>query len=95
MKKTLVLLTLSTILLFLPKIVSADSGQYGQYGQYGSSAPTQSILIDKQVSRPVVTTKGGVIQYDYVDNLTPSDVRFQPGAFIYFRIKIKRLTRIV
>ncbi|MCX6730320.1 MAG: hypothetical protein NTZ55_00560 [Candidatus Roizmanbacteria bacterium] len=84
MNKLFVLLTTLVIALF----ASAHSA-FAQYGQYGQPAPVESILIDKQVSKPVTTSKGGVLQYEYVDNLTPSDVRFQPGMDIYFKLRVK------
>jgi len=83
-------ITLITVVTF---ITAASSSVLAQYGQY-TPAPTQSILIDKQVSRPVGQTKGGVIQYEYVDNLTPSDTRFQPGNDIYFKIRVKNTSSI-
>jgi len=89
MKKILSLVTLLTALLFVVNTVSADSGQYGQYGQYGGPVTSQSILVDKMVGKPNGTTKGGQISYTYVDNLTPSDPRFKPGATVMFQIKVK------
>jgi len=68
--------------------VSADSGQYGQYG---GTTPTLSILIDKTVAKPGggVQTKGGIATYEYVDNLSPADVRFKPGNQVMFKLKVK------
>lgn len=88
MNKTFALLTL-VVALF----ASAHSA-FAQYGQYGQPAPVESILVDKQVSKPVTKSKGGTIQYEYVDNLTPSDVRFQPGMDIYFKIRVKNTSTI-
>lgn len=74
--------------------VSPVFAQYGQYG--GEVAPVQSILIDKQVGKPNgTTTKGGTVQVEYVDNLTPSDVRFRPGMEVNFRIKVKNTSQVV
>lgn len=87
MKKYFWILTL-VIALFIASPVSA------QYGQYGQPAPVESILIDKQVSKPVTQTKGGTLQYEYVDNLTPSDVRFQPGQYIYFKLRVKNTSSV-
>ena len=67
---------------------------FAQYGQYGQPAPQESILVDKQVSKPAVKTKGGQLEYDYVDNLTPSDVRFQPGMEIMFKIRVKNTSSV-
>lgn len=91
MNKTFALLTL-VVALFAP--AHSAFAQYGQYGQYGQPAPVESILVDKQVSKPVTKSKGGTIQYEYVDNLTPSDVRFQPGMDIYFKIRVKNTSTI-
>lgn len=91
MKRTLI--ALITVLSFLAVVPSAVLAQYG-YGQYGQPAPAESILVDKQVSKPVTKTKGGTLSYEYVDNLTPSDVRFQPGMDIYFKIRVKNTSAI-
>jgi len=58
----------------------------GQYGQYGAPAPSQSILIEKTVSKPGSS--------DFVDNLSPSDPRFAPGQQITFRLKVKNTSNI-
>lgn len=92
MKKTLIVLSF----LFSLVLVSAvpSFAQYGQYGQYGQTTPSQSILIDKQVGKPVGTTKGGVTQIEYVDNLTLSDTRFKPGAEVNFKIRVKNTSSV-
>lgn len=87
MNKIFGLLTLVAIFF----VVSPVSAQYGQYGQ---PAPVESIFIDKQVSKPVTKSKGGTLQYEYVDNLTPSDVRFQPGMDIYFKLRVKNTSSV-
>jgi len=89
MKKLLVASFLTSLFLFVSPFASA------QYGQYGQPAPSESILIDKQVGRPAGTTKGGLTSYDYVDNLTPSDTRFTPGAVVMFKIRVKNTSSIV
>lgn len=88
MKYMLKTLTLVVALFVTASTVSA------QYGQYGQPAPVESILIDKQVSRPAVKSKGGTLQYEYVDNLTPSDVRFQPGMEIMFKLRVKNTSAV-
>jgi len=88
MNKLLPVLVLTALFV---SIVPTASAQYGQYGQ---PAPQESILVDKQVSKPAVKTKGGTLQYDYVDNLTPSDVRFQPGMEIMFKIRVKNTSGV-
>lgn len=69
-------------------ILSSPSYVYGQYGQYGGETPSYSILIDKMVGLPI-TTKGGSTDYQYVDNLSPSDPRFAPSQEVWFKIKVK------
>jgi len=81
LKKLVVLLALTTIYFSLITKVHA------QYGQY--TPPSQSILIDKWVAKPSAMTKGGLTDYEYVDNLTPSDPRFAPGQYVPFRLKVK------
>lgn len=80
---------------------------FAQYGQYGQPAPVETILVDKQVGKaqfksavPATTTKGGVViaptpgAIEYVDNLTPSDTRFQPGMNIMFKIRVKNTSSV-
>lgn len=88
MNKLFVLSALTSALLLVSAPVSA------QYGQYGQPAPVESILVDKQVSKPAIKSKGGMVQYEYVDNLTPSDVRFQPGMDIYFKVRVKNTSSV-
>jgi uncharacterized repeat protein (TIGR01451 family) len=88
MKKLFLFSALTAALLLVSAPVSA------QYGQYGQPAPSESILVDKQVSKPVTKTKGGTLQYEFVDNLTPSDIRFQPGMDIYFKVRVKNTSSI-
>jgi uncharacterized repeat protein (TIGR01451 family) len=95
-------LTALTALSFVTILSQPAFAQYGQYGQYGQPSPTESILIDKQVGKPyakstTTTTKGGVVTtpvIEYVDNLTPSDVRFQPGMEIMYKVKVKNTSSI-
>jgi len=75
--------------------VSTVSADYGQYGQYGQPAPAQTILIDKMVGKPNGTmTKGGQVNVEYVDNLTPADPRFRPGQQVLFKIRVKNTSTI-
>ena len=87
-KKTLIFFTLTTIYLILAAISNA------QYGQYNPPPPTQSILIDKWVAKPTGQTKGGVTDYEYVDNLSPSDPRFSAQQFVMFRLKVKNTSNV-
>lgn len=78
--------------LNLAPLVKADSGQYGQYGQ---PAPAQTILIDKTVGKPnAIMTKGGLVNVEYVDNLSPADPRFRPGQQVLFKIKVKNTSTV-
>ncbi len=92
MKKTLISFATATILSSLFCLLSSPVS--AQYGQYGQPAPVESILVDKQVSKPAIKSKGGIMQYEYVDNLTPSDVRFQPGMDIYFKVRVKNTSSV-
>lgn len=85
---TQILVTIITALtLVTAQSVYAD---YGTYGAYGSTAPSESILIDKLVALPNgATTKGGTTTYTYVDNLSSNDKRFSPGQEVTFKIKVK------
>ncbi len=64
-------------------VVMAGSSQYGQYD---GGTPNYSIIVDKMVMTGN-QTKGG--QEVYVDNLSPSDPRFAPGAQVTFQVKVK------
>ena len=56
--------------------------------QYGEPQPSFSIMIDKMVGKPV-NDKGGSADGNYVDNLSPSDPRYQPGNEVFFKLKVK------
>lgn len=92
MKKIIVALTFAFILfgLIFVKDVSADNGQYGPYG---STPPSQSILVDKMVGKPV-TNGTSVTDVEYVDNLSPSDPRFAANQQVYFRLRVKNTSNI-
>lgn len=87
MKKVfLALITLSVLLLSAQQSYADNcSGQYGQ----NCTSPSYSILIDKQVGKITGTNKGGTPNYEYVDNLTPSDPRFQPNSEVMFRLRVQ------
>lgn len=84
-------LFVGSVLLFtlFASPVKAQYGCPGQYGQYGSCPPSQSILVDKFVGKTVVTSKGGLTEIEYVDNLSSSDPRFKPGNQVAFKLKVK------
>jgi len=77
----------SVIALTVISIVMTSSVS-AQYGQYGQPEPGMSIMIDKMVGKPV-SDKSGSVDGDYVDNLSPSDPRFQPEDEVLFKLKVK------
>ena len=87
-KKALIFFTITTIYLILAAISNA------QYGQYNPPPPSQSIFIDKWVAKPTGQTKGGVTDYEYVDNLSPSDPRFSAQQYVMFRLKVKNTSSV-
>lgn len=90
MKRLVAFLLLTTSYLLL---ATGSFAQYGQYGPYGGPEPSLSILIDKMVGKPSVT-KGGSIDQDYVDNLSPSDPRFSAEQEVFFKIKVKNTSDV-
>jgi uncharacterized repeat protein (TIGR01451 family) len=84
---------LAFVTLFSASNVAAQYGQYGQYG-YGGAAPSQMILIDKMVGKPVTQTKGGTTAYEYVDNLSTNDTRFKPGQEVAFKLVVKNTSSV-
>lgn len=87
--KKIVLAALFLTILFLLLVVKPTGADYGQYGE---PSPTQTILVDKLVGKPDSPTKGGLVQYQYVDNLSPSDPKFAPGQEVLFQVKIKNIS---
>src|SRR3990167_6793315 len=80
--RRVVITFISAILLF----AGLFNPVFSQYGQYGGADLSKSIQLDKKVGNPN-QTKGGSI--DYLDNLSSSDYRFNPGQFVYFKITVK------
>ncbi len=76
MKKIFTLILFVFSLLFVVNSVSAGCG-----GQYESPCQSYSILVDKTVQKPGTA--------DYVDNLSVSDPRYNPGNYVMFRVTIK------
>lgn len=87
-KKAFIFFSLTVIYFFLTTAVNA------QYGQYNPPPPSQSILIDKWVAKPTGQTKGGVTDYEYVDNLSPTDPRFSAQQYVMFRLKVKNTSSV-
>ena len=83
MKNIAFILAVITVFLLCVASVSTDA-----YGSYEGEQPSLDILIDKEVGVPQ-TTKGGKLEYIYVDNLTTRDHRFSPFDTVFFRIKVK------
>lgn len=81
-------LFLFLVAAFLVSIRPVSAGQDSSYGQYVGGRTAPSILIDKMVARPV-ETKGGKVDYNYVDNLTATDLKFKPNQYIFFRVSVK------
>lgn len=88
MKKLVTFFLLATGYLLLATNINAQ--QYGQYGPYN---PSQYILIDKVVSKPN-QSHNNLSDYEYVDNLSPSDSRFSAGNEVFFRLKVKNTSSI-
>lgn len=86
MKRLTVFLFGILIFVLTASTISAD------YGQYGEPSPSEDILVDKFVGKVVSTTKGGVANLEYVDNLSASDPRFVPGQEVMFQLKIKNIS---
>lgn len=78
-------------LLFVGVImfIFVSSPAFAQYGQYGGESPSYSILVDKLVGKPSSATKGGVTDYQYIDNLSPSDPRFKENQEVFFKLIVK------
>lgn len=96
--KLILSIFLATTLCLTAPSVLADSGTYGQYGQYGQYGPpvtSPNLLINKKVGKVTgATTKGGTASVTYVDNLSPSDTRFKPGAEVMFQITVKNTSSV-
>ncbi len=83
MRKTHVLLGTLFVTFLLLSFARSANAQYG----YGGGTFTYSILVNKLVGKPI-NSKGGTT-LEYVDNLSSSDPRFQPGQEVMFQVKIK------
>lgn len=85
MKKILFSFVIFSLITFY--VLSSKLHVKAQYGQYGHPSSSYSILVDKMVGKP--SQNKGATEYEYVDNLTPSDPRFSPSQEVYFKIKVK------
>jgi len=54
--------------------------------QYGTTTYNYSILIDKTVAIPASSNTNS---NNYIDSLSPSDLRFHAGDDVYFKIRVK------
>jgi len=88
MKKILIATILMFVTILNTSVVMAGSSQYGQYD---GGTPNYSIIVDKMVMTGN-QTKGD--QEVYVDNLSPSDPRFAPGAQVIFQVKVKNTSDV-
>ncbi len=92
MKKVFAILVLSTIYYLLSTF--SVHAQYGCESQYGGCPPSQSILMDKTVQMPDANSNKDASSYNYVDNLSPSDARFQPAWFVWFKLRVKNTSTV-
>jgi uncharacterized repeat protein (TIGR01451 family) len=76
MKKIFAFLAIAFSFLAITISVSAQCG-----GQYESPCQSYSIIVDKMVQKPGTA--------DYVDNLSVSDPRYNPGNYVMFSVKAK------
>lgn len=91
MKNLLTTIVFSVLYFLLATSVAA---QYGQYGQYGGTSPSQTVLIEKMVSTAATANKD-VFSATYVNNLSPADPRYAPGAQVQFKLRVKNTSSIV
>lgn len=91
MKKLFTFLFLTTVYLLL---TTNSYAQYGCESQYGGCPPSQSILIDKTVQLPDANSNKDASSYSYVDNLSPSDPRFQAAWFVWFKLRVKNTSSV-
>ncbi|KXK09545.1 MAG: hypothetical protein UZ22_OP11002001047 [Microgenomates bacterium OLB23] len=86
---------LSLFALILVIFLACTGQAYaGQYGPYEGKKPALGISIDKKVGLPHTATKGGQVEYTYVDNLTSGDRRFAPQEYVFFEIKVKNTSKV-
>lgn len=63
------------------------SATIAQAGQYDGPTPMPSIDVDKMIAVP--TGEKGSTDYVYRDNVSSNDYLFAPGAFVWYRVKVK------
>jgi len=80
-----------TVLVFL---MAAGHVSAGQYGPYEGKKPTPGISVDKRVGLPHNTTKGGQVEYTFVDNLTSGDRKFAPQEYVFFEIRVRNTSKV-
>ncbi|MEX1052403.1 MAG: hypothetical protein WEC80_00980 [Patescibacteria group bacterium] len=78
---------LVTYIIALVLFAGSFSPVFAQYGPYGGPDVSKSILLDKKVGKPFQSKGGSSI--DYLDNLSSSDFRFDPGQEVLFKITVK------
>ena len=70
-------------------VVATSQTTFAQtYG--GNTPPTTCLTIDQTVSNPAIMQT-----IEYVDNISPSDVKYQPNGIIIARIRVKNVSSIV
>lgn len=86
---------LATIFLFFVIFLTTEkvSAQYGCVGQYGGCLPAPTIQINKMVGMPdsKITEPTSA---SFVDNLSPTDPRFSPEQFVFFKVIIKNTSSV-
>lgn len=57
------------------------------------AGPSYAIAIDKQVGFPTLGSDGKTT-YSYVDNLGSNDFTFQPGGYVFYKVKVKNTSSV-
>ncbi len=90
MKNILAVILLFFVIFLTTKNVNA---QYGCVGQYGGCLPAPTIQINKMVGIPdsKITEPSSA---SFVDSLSPTDPRFSPDQFVFFKVIIKNTSSV-
>lgn len=85
------------IVAFIALIAFLLSAQVAHADTYGSpyDGPTESkdILIDKLVGVPY-ETKGGVVNQEYIDNVSTDRYTYSPFQVVYFSLRVKNTSNV-
>lgn len=90
MKRLIVLLLtiLSVGFLFIGNPTNTTAAIYGD----DDTIVTEGLVVDKKVAKPI--NRNGNIEYDYYDNVSINDHRFQPGDEVRFHITVKNTSNL-